>query len=327
MTRRPLRYFTYVLPAAIGIFAGALALLPMPSAAQPDNAQPDAARPDAAQSSAGTEPSVTLEQLPCLPTGKHGVVRTRVAPEVTGTEVRLYFRRLHPEVEDFYWVEMEPEGGGSYWVTFPAPADEDIARHDLDRASERQQQENRWAAWWQAKELSNDRDPNGDLDDQVIRQRASEGKTIERDWMRSMELEDLQQWLREQRYEPAEYFAGLVTPDGRLVARSEVLVTPVTNDCDIALNLREQGLANNLVIGETAVWQQEEKEVFHWQCDGIVSRVDLAGILRVDRYCRVCVIAWWQKKSFLIPTLAGVTGVGGIVILDDDEPEPSASEP
>lgn len=302
-SKRIARCFWVLVPALLVAWAG-----PAPTAAQ--------------------NPTVSVEALPCLPQGGHGVARARVENEVPGTEVQLHFRRLHPLVEDFYWVEMEAAGGGRYWVTVPAPGDQELDRHDLARPRDDSQRDYLWAAWWREKDLSNDRNPNGDLDDDVIRQRASEGKTIERDWLRGMELADLQQWLREQRYEPAEYFAAVVAPDGRILARSPMEVAPVTDDCDVELNLREEGLSNNLVIGETARWQETEKEVFHWLCDGIVSRVDATGILRIDRYCRACVIAWWKKKSFLIPTsIGGIGGVGGVVLDDDPAPDPSPSEP
>lgn len=276
------------------------------------------------------EPVVTVDQVPCLPEGEHGVVRARVANEMPGTEVRVYFRRLHTVVEDFYWVEMEPAGGGEYWVVLPSPTDDESERHDLRRRRDSEltsdEEDYPWAAWWLVKESSTDRNPNGDLDDDDIRERASVGKLQERDWMRAMEPAELQDWLRRQKYEPAEYFAAVVAPDGAVLARSAILVTPVRDDCDVELDLRQQGMADNLVIGETAVWQEEEGEVFHWRCDGIVSRVDFAGILRIDRTCRVCVVAWWKKKSFLIPTIGSI-GIGGIVIEDDDEPSPSPSEP
>lgn len=273
------------------------------------------------------QPVVTVDQLPCLPQGEHGVVRARVVNEVAGTEVRLYFRRLHSVVEDFYWVEMEPQGTGEHWVVVPAPTDHEPVRHDLRRDREPEDGDHLWAAWWLAKDTSSDRNPNGDLDDDEIRERASVGKLQARDWMRAMDPAALEEWLRRQTYEPAEYYAAVVAPDGTVLARSPVLVTPVTDDCEVELDLRQQGMAKNLVIGETAVWQEEEGEVFHWLCDGIVSRVDLAGILRVDRTCRVCVVAWWKKKSFLIPVTVGSIGIGGIVIDDDDEPSPSPSEP
>lgn len=272
-------------------------------------------------------PTVTVEQLSCLPVGEHGVVRVQVENEVPGTEVRIYFRRLHVVVEDFYWIEMEPEGGGAYWAALPSPEDEVIQREELRGSRARDEERNyRWAAWWLAKDTSEDRDPNDDLDDDEIRERASIGKGYERDWMRSQDLEELQEWLTEQRYEPAEYFAAVVAPDGRPLARSAVRVTPVTGDCEVELSLEEKGFADNLVVGETAVWQKREGEVFHWLCDGIVSRVDFAGILRSDETCRACVIAWWKRKPILAG-IAGVGAIGGIVITDDDEPSPSPSEP
>ncbi len=43
-------------------------------------------------------------------------------------------------------------------------------------------------------------------------------------------------------------------------------------------------------MGETLESQQDEV-VFHWLCDGIVSRVDFEEVLRPDKVCRSCVVA------------------------------------
>lgn len=281
-----------------------------------------------AASAQGGDPSVEVEQLACLPVSDNGVVRARVEDPIPDTEVRLYFRRLHHLVEDAYWIAMEPAGGGEYWATFPQPAAEELERFGLEarRIETDEQRDNPFAAWWLAKDTSTDRDPNEDLDDEVIRERASEGKLLERDWMRAMSLEEVQDWLEGQRYEPAEYLVTVVDPQGRTLARSPLRVVAVTDDCPVDLTLQEQGFANNLVIGETAFWQQGE-EPFHWLCDGIVSRVGPEDVLRADGVCRACVVAAFPAPALLIPALAG----GGVGIADiiegDDEPPVSPSQP
>lgn len=63
--------------------------------------------------------SIDIEQLQCLPTGDNGLVKATAANEPAGESPRLYFRwRDHGE---FYWVELEPAGGGRYWGVFPRP--------------------------------------------------------------------------------------------------------------------------------------------------------------------------------------------------------------
>lgn len=280
-----------------------------------------------AQAAGGT-PEVEVEELACLPVADNGVVRARVIDPIPDTEVRLYFRRLHHLVEDAYWIEMEPVGGGEYWATFPQPADEELERFTLEarRVETDQQRDHPFAAWWLVKDTSTDRDPNDDLDDDVIRERASQGRTLERDWMRSMSLEEVQDWLDEQRYEPAEYLVTVVDAQGRTLARSPLRAVSVTDDCPVDLTPQEEGFRNNLVIGETALWQQGE-EPFHWLCDGIVSRVGVEDVLRADGVCRACVVAWWQRNELLIPSLAAGGIVIGDIIEGDDQPPVSPSQP
>jgi hypothetical protein len=125
----------------------------------------------------------------------------------------------------------------------------------------------------------------------------------------------------EKRNEVVEYYAVLVDATGNTVARSEARTAQVTDDCPVRLNAKERGVAENLTIGETAP-DQRGKEVFAFLCDGIVTRVDPQGIRRADEVCRACVVAWWNKRSVLLPTAAVV----GIIVTDDD-PEPSPSRP
>jgi hypothetical protein len=125
----------------------------------------------------------------------------------------------------------------------------------------------------------------------------------------------------EKRNEWVEYYAALVDPTGKVVARSESQLTPVTKDCKVQLDPREQGVAENLTVGETSP-QQQGKRVLAFLCDGIVTRANYAGVRRSDEVCRACVIAWWQRKAVLIPAV--LAAGGGIV---DRSPEPSPSRP
>jgi len=125
----------------------------------------------------------------------------------------------------------------------------------------------------------------------------------------------------ENRNDHVEYYGAVADPTGKVVARSEAQVVKVTDDCKVQLNPKERGVAENLTVGETSPDQQGQK-VLAFLCDGVVTRINHAGIRRGDEVCRACVVAWWQKKSLLIPA-AGIIGV----IVTDDDPEPSPSRP
>jgi hypothetical protein len=282
--------------ASIAVFTVALALV-LPTAAQ-------------------AQTTLSVEPVACLPVAEHAVVSARVAGEPGGSTVRLYFRRLHEEVEDFYWVQMNPSGDGDYWAVLPKPADEELGEFELEDAEEEEQRRNAQAAWWLAKERSDDRDPNDDLNEAIIEERASEGMEEERDWMLALSLPELEAWLEEQEQEPGEYYAVVLDANGRILATSEMRSVPVTGDCDVELDRREWGQANNLVVGETAPWQ-EGRTVFHWLCDGIVSRIDDEGILRADERCRACAYA---HTPLLVPTTAAAVSVLGVIIKDEPEP-------
>jgi len=126
----------------------------------------------------------------------------------------------------------------------------------------------------------------------------------------------------EKRNENIEVYSALVDPTGKTVARSESQVIPVTKDCKVKLDDKERGVAENLTVGETSP-QQQGKKVLAFLCDGVVTRINYAGVRRSDDVCRACVIAWWQRKAVLIPAVAGVTGV----VITGRDPEPSPSRP
>lgn len=269
-------------------------------------------------------PTITLGPLPCLPQKGNAVLTATISPEVPGTTARLYFRRLNVEVEDLYYVEMVPAGGGGYWATFPIPTDSKFPKKDLKNNSYEgrtiERTGNPWAEWWRAKEGSTARNPNGDLDDDTIREKATAGKTEKRSWMAPLDNSTFQKWLDDQATEPGEYFVALYDGYGRQIARSEMASVPVRSDCRVNLTPQQQGYAQNLTIGETAPWQKDD-EVFHWECTGIVTRKDTLGVLRADEKCRACVIAaWWP--------VGGAAGAVALIgVIDDDPIEISPSRP
>ncbi|MEM9291324.1 MAG: hypothetical protein AAGD01_06570 [Acidobacteriota bacterium] len=269
--------------------------------------------------------TVTVDQAECLPVADNGLITLTVDEDFGGSEVRVYFRRLHQEVEDFYYVIAEPYEPGRYWAVLPKAEDEVLERYDLDRENYPDApdiddvDDDDWADWWRAKEGSADRNPTGDLDDELIEERASLGKERGRNWMETLDDATFQRWLEELEYEPTEYFGSVFDPQGNEITRSPMKVVEVQEDCPDQLSDEQRGFAENLTVGETALWSEGE-EVFHWLCDGIVNRIDPNGILRADEICRVCFVAWWQKEELLIPAAAATLIGGGVIASDDDDP-------
>ncbi len=116
--------------------------------------------------------------------------------------------------------------------------------------------------------------------------------------------------------EVVEYYVAVVDPAGQVLAKSAAQFSPVDDDCEVELTPKQQGVADNLTVGETTA-EQIGLEVDGFLCDGVVSRINHEGVLRGDEFCRACVIAWWEKKAVLLP-IASVGVVTGIVIADDD---------
>jgi hypothetical protein len=129
----------------------------------------------------------------------------------------------------------------------------------------------------------------------------------------------------ETRNKEIEYYGALLDGTGRQIARSQVLKSKVTSDCQIKLTPQQLGAAQNLTIGETSD-KQHNNRVNGFLCDGIVTRVNPENIKRADETCRTCVVAWWLRKELLIP-VAGVAGITGITSVVVDKPEPSPSRP
>jgi hypothetical protein len=122
----------------------------------------------------------------------------------------------------------------------------------------------------------------------------------------------------EKRNEQVEYYAALLDAAGNVTARSDSRMVKVSGDCRVQLSEKERGVAQNLTVGETSP-DQQGKEVFAFLCDGVVTRVNSQGIRRADDICRACVVAWWPRKSVLLPAAL----VTGVVIVDRPEPSPS----
>lgn len=127
----------------------------------------------------------------------------------------------------------------------------------------------------------------------------------------------------EKRNLEVEYYVALVDAAGKVGARSPAKFTRVTDDCDLRLNPKERGVAENLIVGETTPEQQGEK-VVGFLCKGVIARINSEGVRRTDEICGPCAVVWWQDKKVLIPAIAG--GLVGVVVTDGD-PEPSPSRP
>lgn len=115
-----------------------------------------------------------------------------------------------------------------------------------------------------------------------------------------------------------EVYVAQVNPAGEEVGTaSETELIPVTRDCDVRLDTRERGMAENLVVGETDP-EQIDRDVWGFLCDGIISRIDPEGVLRADGICRRCIVAWWDKPEGLVP--AAVLLGGGTTIAIEASP-------
>ncbi|MCP4202457.1 MAG: hypothetical protein GY769_11055 [bacterium] len=212
---------------------------------------------------------ISTKPLECLPSESTIGYSAQVAPEIDGSEqARLYFRRLN-RTGAFYWVEMNAKGDGNYWVVFPKP-------------EEREQQE-LTDEWWEILQT--------------------------RDWMKGNDREWLEDWLEAQKHEAAEFYVAVADVTGTEISRSETKLVQVLDyeDCRFALDPFELGQSQNLTVGETTELQQG-REVFHWLCDGIVSRTNSIGVLRADETCRACVVAGWLPMASAAGALvAGTT--------------------
>ena len=258
------------------------------------------------------QPMVTADQVECAPVRENAVVWATVAEMEPGTTVRLYFRRLNDVVEDLYFVNMLPSDEPSrFWGMLPRPENRKPDRHEITRQRDKIVESNRWAAWWRVKEASSNRNPTGDLDDGKIYERASRGKLIERHWMSLLNDENFEEWLDNLAYEPVEYFVALAGASGQTIAQTPMMVGEVQSQsaCEVELTPEQLGEAANLVVGETAPWQIGEP-VFHWMCDGVVTRIGANNVKRADESCRTCVPCISRSAVLSNPQGQGVSPTG-----------------
>jgi hypothetical protein len=183
----------------------------------------------------------------------------------------------------FYYLSMMPSGNGQYWAMFPQPEDRD--QHHLT---------NEWFDILQT-----------------------------RDWMEGHDRAWLEDWLRDQSQEAAEYYVAVHGDTGDVRGRSKTMLTSVrANDCFEPLTPQQSGLADNLTIGETSP-AQADKEVFHWLCEGIVTRIDPNNIYHPDEYCRACVVGY----GVIPPLASAAAGVVSGVIIEQPPTEASPRQP
>jgi hypothetical protein len=195
--------------------------------------------------------SIHVEQVDCLSLATHRDLPVTVEELPPGARVRVYFRRLNP-IGAFYFIEARPQAEGSYVAVLPLP--------------EPQPQEELTDDWWSVLQTRDWMRPEG----------------RDRDWLES--------WLSDQEVEAAEYYAAIYSPAGDLVERSEVKLVPVlrAESCPIALGLWEMSWADNLTVGESTD-RQADRLLFHWLCNGVVTRISAQDVFRADGACRSCV--------------------------------------
>jgi hypothetical protein len=120
----------------------------------------------------------------------------------------------------------------------------------------------------------------------------------------------------ENRNNEVEYYVAVVDAAGKMLSQSEPQTARVDGNCDTRLSPKEQGVAENLIVGETTP-NQYRKKVIGFECPGLKIRIDHQGIRRSDEECGPCGLAW------LPPTALATAGIIGVVITDDPEPSPS----
>lgn len=220
--------------------------------------------------------SFDVEQLECLPEEANQMVAATVKNLAGGDTVRAYFRRVNPEGA-FYYVEMAATAKDRYWAVLPKPED-------------REQQEIT-DEWW-------------------------EESLSTRDWLEGRERDDAEALFEGFENEAAEYYVAVYDAAGALRKRSDVQLVEVRerDDCEVSLAPVEEGFARNLTVGETTDLQRG-KTVFHWLCDGIVTRQSSQGILRPDEFCRACVVAW-------LPAAVAGAAIGVVTAVELTESDP-----
>ena len=190
-----------------------------------------------------------LEPPRCLEPNANALVTIRTGVTPPGASVRVYFRRLSA-VGSLYYVEAIARSSDELWAVLPQPSSAE--QEGLDDA------------WWDT--------------------------LATRDWMqiRGRDRSWLEEWLGEQTHEAAEMMAAVFDVDGSLIERSEQHLVEVRGSgCRTELTTVEIGESQNIQLGETSVRQNGHKP-YHWQCDGLLNRVNVEGIIEAD-LCRGCV--------------------------------------
>ena len=233
-------------------------------------------------------PTVQTADVPCLPNELNAPLTATVSPEVPGSSVRLYFRRLHPEGTFYYYIPAHPSGGGNYWTVFPKP--------------ENREQEPLTDEWWETLK--------------------------DRDWMQGRDRQWLENWMSTIEHEAGEYYVSVHDAQGNQLSRSPIELVEIWDPevCRVTLTDQQKGWSENLTVGENA-GSQKGKEVFHWLCDGIVTRIDPNNVYRADSYCRACVVAFIPPW---IPPVAGVAAgavIAASIFDSEDVSEPPTASP
>ena len=127
----------------------------------------------------------------------------------------------------------------------------------------------------------------------------------------------LEEWLEERDQEAAEYYLAVYDAGGELLGRTPTSLVEVwpPDRCAETLSPVQIGWAENLTVGETTDVQARHC-LFHWLCDGLVTRISYERILRPDECCRACVVAW-----FLPEAAAGIVLPGIVVQRREGSPE------
>jgi hypothetical protein len=183
----------------------------------------------------------------------------------------------------FYYGAMDPSADSGFWSTFPRP--EDREQHELTEE------------WWEILKT--------------------------RDWAEGKDFEWLEEYLREQNQEAAEFYVAVYDASGKVRGRSKTMLVEVReNDCYQDLTPQQRGWAENLTVGETSI-AQADKEVFHWLCYGIVTRIDTEDVLHPDEFCRACVVG----LGFVPPLASVAAGVVSGSIIEHPPTEASPRQP
>lgn len=124
----------------------------------------------------------------------------------------------------------------------------------------------------------------------------------------------------EDRNEEVELYGAVVDPAGKMLSQSMVRSIKVRN-CQVDLTAKEKGVADNLIVGETAA-SQYDKKVIGFLCPGLKIRIDPKGVKRADEECGPCGLAWLPPGG-----LATAGALLGIVVGDRTPREASPSRP